>query len=149
MTNRTLCNVCCLPFQQTTESLSLFDAPSTMEQASVSKQPHEVQWMYKPTFTMASKASVLLCEETHKPTPLKIVNKETSIDESTSFGCGLSEEEAAPRKNDSSLPLSDDSLTPPNSGHLSSPSPPVSLSLPPFDDSDCAMLSNVSWCYTV
>ena len=46
MTNGTLCNVCCLLFQQSTESLS-FDAPSTMEQASVSKQPHEVQWMYK------------------------------------------------------------------------------------------------------
>ena len=45
MTNKTLCNVCCLPFQQSTESLSLFDTP--MEQASVSRQPDQVQWMYK------------------------------------------------------------------------------------------------------
>ena len=67
------------------------------------------------------------------------------MNESTSSG--LSEKEEAHKNNSS--PLSDDSLTPPNSGHLSSLSPFFSFSLPPFNDSACAMLSNVSWCYTV
>ena len=121
------------------------------KQLAVFTAPQNVQGLFETDFF----THVLLDEGAHelKKAPscalLKIVNK-TSMDGSNSCGCALSEEQVHEmnfKSDDDSSSLSDDTLTPLNSGHLSSPSPPVSSSLSPFNDLTCEMLSNVSLYY--
>ena len=113
------------------------------KQLAVFTAPQNIESLLKTDFF----THVLLDEGAHelKKAPactlLKMVSK-SSMDGSNSCGCPLSEEQVHEmnlKRNDNLSPLSNDYLTPPNSGHLSSPYPSVSLT--------CAMLSNVSLYY--